>query len=449
MAALPQPADVAHLLRRAGFGGTATQIATLAAQPWTTTVDQLLDFSGAPADVEPAFLTDDNFADWQREYMLQEWWLDRMATTATPLQEKLTLFWHGHFATANYKVGDMRLMYQQNALFRSMAAASFLDLTQQMSLQPAMLIWLDNDFNVQGEPNENFARELMELFTLGVDQYTQADIVASARAWTGHNLLDDDRTQYNFYPDRHDAGQKTFMGVTQNWDGPDIINFILRDDPTHAQIAARFMAKKMWEFFAYLEPDDTIVGDLAATFLANNLSIAELVRAIFNRPEFVSDTAKQGLVRTPTEWVVACLRATNLAAADSGPEWWMGDMGQLLFEPPNVSGWRPNEYWLTTSRVWARANWNRDIIWQHPIGDPDHTIGDTLSAIATDVSPMTVPEAVQYAFDTLGVDSPTDHTRGKLEAWLTLERAAPDVWTNWTFINLLTLVLLSPEMNLA
>jgi hypothetical protein len=180
------------LLRRAGFGASNAQVATLAAQPWDTTVDQLLDFTSAPADVEPAFLTDADKADWEKEYLLQQWWLDRMATSPTPLQEKLTLFWHGHFATANYKVTDMLLMYRQNALFRASAAGNFRDLVQAMSLQPAMLLWLDNDSNVAGEPNENFARELMELFTLGVNEYSQADVVASARAWTGYNTLDDD-----------------------------------------------------------------------------------------------------------------------------------------------------------------------------------------------------------------------------------------------------------------
>src|SRR4029077_9960638 len=154
------------------------------------TVDELLDFSGAPPDVQPAYLTDPDKGDWEKEYLLEQWWLDRMASSPTPLQEKLTLFWHGHFATANYKVGDMLLMYRQNALFRAMAAGSFRDLVQQMSLQPAMLIWLDNDPNTKGHPNENFARELMELFILGVGQYTQDDVVASARAWTGHNTLD-------------------------------------------------------------------------------------------------------------------------------------------------------------------------------------------------------------------------------------------------------------------
>src|SRR3954449_10622970 len=131
---MPAPADVAHVLRRAGFGATASQVAALTAQPFDTTVDQLLDFSAAPADVEPAWLSDDNLGDWEKEYRLQHWWLDRMATSPTPLQEKLTLFWHGHVATANRKVNDALLMYRQNALFRQLAAGNFRDLVHQMSL---------------------------------------------------------------------------------------------------------------------------------------------------------------------------------------------------------------------------------------------------------------------------------------------------------------------------
>jgi uncharacterized protein (DUF1800 family) len=435
---VPNAADIAHLLRRAGFGGTASQISSLTGQDWATTVDQLLDFSAAPADVEPAFLTDDNLGDWEKEFKLQAWWLDRMATTTTPLQEKLTLFWHGHFATANYKVGDARLMYLQNALFRSMAAGNFRDLVQQMSIQPAMLIWLDNDPNTKNRPNENFARELLELFTLGVGNYSQDDVVAAARAWSGHNTLDGDRTQYHFYPTRHDAGMKTFMGVTQNWDGPDIVNFLLRDDSTRKTIAARFIAKKLWSFFAYPSPDDSIVTTIADAFLTSDLSITECVRAIFNHPAFLSDAAKQGLVRTPVEWVVACMRAVNLTAGNLNPQWWMEDMGQQLFEPPNVSGWRPNAYWLTTSRLWTRANWTRYLIWRNGAGNK-------LSAITG----MTVAGAVQYAFDQLDIGNPSSHTRANLEAWLTAQRADTHAWTNWSFINLLTLLMLSPEMNLA
>jgi uncharacterized protein (DUF1800 family) len=436
---VPQPADVAHLLRRAGFGGTASQITTLAGQSWATTVDQLLDFSSAPPDTQPDFLTDDSYADWQREDLLIQWWLDRMATTTTPLQEKLTLFWHGHFATANYKVSDMLLMYQQNALFRANATGNFRDdLVHPMSLQPAMLIWLDNDPNEKGNPNENFARELMELFTLGVDQYTQDDVVASARAWTGYNTLDSDREQFHYYPDRHDDGMKTFMGVTQDWNGPQIIDFILNGDPTHKQIGARFIATKLWSFFAYPNPESTVVDDISQAFLDADLAVDAAIRAIFNHAAFLSDEAKQGLVRSPAEWVVACMKAVNIVAADANPQWWMSDMGQQLFEPPNVSGWRPNDYWLTTSRIWARANWLSNLIWQD-------NVQNTLSAITS----MSVADAVQAAFDLCVIDSPSDHTRTTLQNWLTAQRADNNAWVNWSFINLLVLVLLSPEMALA
>jgi uncharacterized protein (DUF1800 family) len=438
---VPLRANVAHLLRRAGFGASNATVATLAAQPWDTTVDQLLDFSSAPPDTQPDYLTDPNKGDWEKEYLLQQWWLNRMATSISPLQEKLTLFWHGHFATANYKVGDMLLMYQQNALFRANATGNFRDLVHQMSLQPAMLLWLDNDPNVKGSPNENFARELMELFTLGVNQYSQADVANSARAWTGHNTLDANKEIYNFYPERHDDGMKTFMGVTQNWDGPDIIDYILGSNAAHKLLGAKFIAAKMWSFFAYPNPEPAVVTSLANSFLANDLSIHDLVRAIFMHPNFVSTKAKQGLVRTPAEWVAACMRVVNITAEHANPQWFMQDMGQQLFEPPNVSGWRPNEYWLTTSRLWARANWVANIMWQDGV---NLTLSDTVTPTL-----MSVHDAVQHGFDFFGIDNPSAHTRAKLEAWLTKQRADTNAWTNYQFRNLTTQLMLSPEFNLA
>ncbi len=348
---MPTTDDVAHLLRRAGFGGTLDEITTLAAQPLATTVDQLLDFSAAPADIPPSYLTDDGLGDWEKEFRLQAWWLDRMATTTTPLQEKLTLFWHGHFATANGKVGNTLLMYRQNALFRQLAAGNFRDLVQQMALQPAMLNWLDNNVNVVGSPNENFARELMELFTLGVNHYTQSDVTAAARAWTGYNTLDSDNTQYNFYPSRHDNGMKTFMGQSRAWTGPDIIDYILDENDQKKMVAARFIAGKMWSFFAYPNPEPAVLDAIAQPFHDADLDISALVRAIFLHPQFMSAEARVGLVRSPAEWIAACLRCTGLTAANTNPQWWMEAMGQELFEPPNVAGWDENAYWLGTANV--------------------------------------------------------------------------------------------------
>lgn len=435
---MPTPADIAHLLRRAGFGGTAAEITTLAGQPLDQTVDQLLDFSAAPDDAQPDFLTDDAFADWEREYLLQQWWLDRMATTACPLQEKLALFWHGHFATQNEKVGDMLLMYQQNSLFRHAGAGNFRDLVHSMSLQPAMLIYLDNDPNVAGEPNENFARELMELFTLGVNQYTQLDVEASARAWTGFNTLNSDREQFHFYPTRHDNGMKTFMGVTRNFDGPAIIDYILAENTVKKMTAARFIAKKVWTFFAYSSPDSTLLDAITQAFYDSDLDITTLLRAIFLRPEFYSPTAYQGLVRSPVEWVVALMRTLNVTAEDTNPQWWMSDMGQQLFEPPNVAGWKNNAYWISTTALWARADFARYLTW---------FVND--SGFLNQIPGLSVSAGVQAAFDAFGVDSPATATRTHLQTWLTGQRAAPGQWPDWQFINLTTLTMLSPDFNLS
>jgi len=435
---VPTAADIAHLLRRTGFGGTASEIATLAAQPLDQTVNQLLDFSAAPDDPEPAFLTDATLGDWQREYMLQQWWLDRMATTTCPLQEKLALFWHGHFATQNEKVGDMLLMYQQNSLFRHAGAGNFRDLVHSMSLQPAMLIYLDNDPNVVGQPNENFARELMEIFTLGVDQYTQFDVEASARAWTGFNTLDSDREQFNFYPDRHDDGMKTFMGVTRDFDGPGIIDFILSENTVKKMTAARFIAKELWTFFAYPGPDSTLLDAITQAFYDSDLDITTLLDTMFNRPEFYSMTAYQGLVRSPVEWVVALMRALSMSAENTNPQWWMSDMGQQLFEPPNVAGWKDNAYWISTTALWARANFARYLTWL-----ADNT------GFLNQVPALSVTDGVQAAFDAFDIDSPATATRDHLETWLTGQRAAAGQWADWQFINLITLTMLSPDFNLA
>ena len=247
----------------------------------------------------------------------------------------------------------------------------------------------------------------MELFTLGVDQYTQDDVVASARAWTGHNTLDGDRTQYHFYPNRHDNGLKTFMGVTQNWDGPDIINFILRDDADAQGRSRPGSSPRRCGRSSRTRIPTTASSPTSPTRSSpptsrspSSCARSSTTRRFSRRPRSRDSCAR------PVEWVVACMRAVGMTAADANPQWWMADMGQQLFEPPNVSGWRPNEYWLTTSRLWARANWTRYIIWQ----EHANNVGDTLSGIVG----MSVANAVQHAFDVLGIDSPSSHTRGQL-----------------------------------
>ncbi len=442
----------AHLLRRAGFGGTAAEIQTYAALERAAAVDAILDVSAAAPDVRPPFLDDPTVADWDRLYQLQLWWLDRMRTSPAPIQEKMTLFWHGHFVSGQDKVGDATIMYGQNKLFRAEGLGSFRPLTQHMALDPAMLLYLDNGINVKGAPNENFARELMELFLLGVNQYTQADVVAAARAWTGYNSDPNDRTKYLYRDNKHDKNAKTFMGITKSgvapddWTGPGIIDYLLTTDPQRTT-AARFVAAKLWSFFAYPNPDSSVLDTISAAFMSTpDLDITALLRAIFMHDNFWSPQAQNALVRSPVEFVVAAMKMigvpTGSTNGTSSPPWWMDEMGQQLFYPPNVAGWKQNNYWISTTATWARADYARDLSWKA------HDL-----AFLANIAAMTVHDAVQAAFDAFGVDLPSAATRSKLEAWLTTERAlehAPTYsWTDYGWINLTTLTMLTPDFQLA
>lgn len=443
--AIPR-ADAALLLRRAGFGGTVAQIDALAASAdRAAAVETILDVTGNPAVVRPAILDNPDKGDWEKWFEVTKWWLERMRTVPNGLAEKMALFWHTHFATSLEKVGNMGLMYDQNQLFRTQGLGSFRALTQAMALQPAMLHYLDNDPNVKGTPNENFARELMELFTLGVNQYTQDDVAASARAWTGYNTDDATGLVYTYYPNRHDNGLKTFMGITQNWNGPMIIDHILTVDP-HRTTAARFIANKLWGFLAYPAPETAVLDAISAAFVASDLDITALLRAIFLRDEFYSTKARTGLVRTPTEWVVAGLKATGVTGAVANAPWWMEDMGQQLFYAPNVAGWKQNAYWISTTSVWARAGFMNYLNWKAHQMVPDHPFLEEVKALP-------IPDAVQLAFDRFMLDSASTALRTDMTNWLTAQRAAegkPEyAWKNYEHLGLVSLIMLSPDFQLA
>lgn len=441
--AIPR-ADAALLLRRAGFGGTVAEVDALASMDdRAAAVDSLLDVSGNPAVVPPPILDDPDEGDWQKWFAVTKWWLERMRTVPVGIQERMTLFWHTHFATSLEKVGDMGLMWDQNQLFRAQGLGNFRDLTQAMAIQPAMLKYLDNDPNVKGAANENFARELMELFTLGVNQYTQDDVVASAKAWTGHNTDDATGRIYTFYPSRHDNSDKTFMGITRNWDGPEIIDHILTVEP-HRTTAARFIAAKLWSFLAYPGPEPAVLDAVSTAFVTSDLDITALLRSIFGRDEFYSARARVGLVRTPTDWVVAALKATGISGDEANAPWWMEDMGQQLFYAPNVSGWKQNAYWIATTAVWARANFTGYVRWKAHEHDP---------VFLSEMRALPVPEAIQLGFDRFMLDAPSSALRANLEAWLTTQRSfegPPEwAWKHYEHLMLTELIMLSPDFQLA
>lgn len=347
--------DIIHLLRRTEFVARATRVDALTPLSLEDAVDDVLDFTKNSTTTPPVLLVDDLPSRWNMRLQLHDWWLDTMASAPRPFQEKLTLFWHGHFVSDFATTERLDMLAKQLHLYRQMAVGNFRAFTHAMAIDPHMLRYLSGASNVKGNPNENFARELMELFTLGAGNYTQDDIAAAARAWTGHNL--DWPTQtYTFFPSRHDNGNKTFFGQTKNWDGPDIINEILRDNAAKKAIAARYITRKLWEFLAYPNPTGSLVDDLADGFLATDLELRPLIRAILLRPEFYSPQARQGLVRSPVEWSVAILAHTGLTARQCLIADWSIQMGQRALDPPNVAGWKANGYYLTTSALSARAN---------------------------------------------------------------------------------------------
>ena len=341
----------------------------------------------------------------------------------------MVLFWHGHFCTSLSKVNDHRAVFEQNQLFRTAGMGNFLSLTHQVSLQPAMIAYLDNDRNVLGSPNENFARELMELFTLGIGNYTEQDVTESARAWTGHGLDDNDR--YRFEPSDHDNGNKTFFGQTGNYAGPDIINLIFTQKGVRV---SEFIAEKMWSFFSYPDPSASIVGQIA-TALRSSWNITDALRAVFNHAEFRSERAKQGLVRSPVEFAVAAMKHTGLPCSVTHPEWTLRDMGQGPFQPPNVAGWKQNEYWISSSAVWAKSSFASRIRWNQYSAGVFEGIRDLPN----------VADSVQVALDHYGIPDASAATRSALEQFVIAERAT----TRWAEpAGLLFLPVLSPDFQM-
>ncbi len=449
---MPTADAISHLFKRAGFGLDLETIQQKSLQPLETTVEELLDDF---VEVEkPTFLDDASLEDWEREYLLRHWWLDRMAGSTKPLQEKLTLFWHGHFATENSKVNDVRLMWDQNNLFRTSGMGNFRELVQNMSLQAAMVLYLDNAYNHKSSPNENFARELLELFTLGVNQYSQADVITAARAWTGHNINDSmSPMTYEFHSTAHDFGTKEFMGESRAWDGPQIIDYLLEENLATKMIAARHITRKLWVYFAGSTPPEAVIDELSHVFFDSDLNIKDLLRAVFLRPEFYGRRSRNGLVRNPTEWVVAIMKATHIPMTDPGDgsdhfhAWGMDEMGMELFQPPNVAGWKNNAYWLGTTQHWARASWIWNYRWT--LHEANFLFSDVQEVLDGPGGDARYELAVDNALAKFGIYTPTANTKSVLTTWIKKQYEAPGEWRQRAWYHVTQLITMSPDFMMA
>lgn len=369
---------LAHLLRRAGFGPTPEEVAAATRAGYAATVATLVEGLAGPDPLAqtmppPAFSSpvddvralrrarqsgdtattravEQRLAQEQRA--LTDWWLARMVATPSPLTEKLTFLLHGHFPTAVSKVRFAAYMYGQNQLFRSAGAGHFDQLTQAVAADPAMLIWLDAASDKAADPNENFARELMERFTMGVGTYHEADVRAAAYCFTGWRL-DAATGTLTIDESQHSPVVQQVLGRPVNT-GQQVIDLV-----THTPASARYVPAAFFSHLAYpVAPSDPVVDDLAAVY-GSDLDMTSLLEAIFEHPAFVSPAARSGLVKQPTEYVVGALRALGItgeqvAGHGTRLQGTLAALGQVLFDPPSVGGWPQNQYWLSTAAALAR-----------------------------------------------------------------------------------------------
>ena len=350
--------DTMHLLRRTGLTLPADQVTPLLGLTRAELVDWVFDFGQNPAvDFAPADRS------WGALQEARVWWVDRMVTAPRPLHERITLFWHNHFATAQRKVSDAVFMWDQNQIFRTQGLGDFNTLAKNVSKDPAMLVWLDGEYSTKSGPNENFSRELLELFLLGVNNgYTETDVRELARAWTGHTIARD--ADYNplgptFNASRHDTANKTIFGSTANWDGPDVLDAMIVSGGAlnnMRPLVARHIARKLWAWFATPNASAALLNQLGSMLAATpNMNIETFLRAMFMMDDFYTDDVKNGLVRDPLLWISSMLRGSGLTFKEANIEWYLDQLSMVPFDPPNVSGWRSNQSWISVTGFWKRA----------------------------------------------------------------------------------------------
>ena len=404
MALATERQRIQHLLRRAGFGYSPEELGEYLALGLTGTIDRLLN----PERVDDAVA--EVAADSFREKALQDrqalltTWHARLVLTKRPLLEKLTYFWHDHWATGIRKVNAPSYMLVQNEAIRAGALGKFRDLAMAMTRDPAMMIWLDNRDNVAKAPNENYAREFLELFTLGEGHlYTEKDVKEAARALTGWRVTAAKPTPESnfpvatgvvFMPRQFDAGMKTFLGETGKFGDEDVVRIV-----TSRRECADYIGEKLWRFFAVPDPTAAMIKRTSDAYFANDTSIREMMRVILTSEEMYSAAAYRWRIKSPVEHVVHATRAFGLTdrvpriVRDTQTE------GQALFDPPSVAGWNWGEAWVNSNTVLARANFANDVTRR---GKPDQKLNlDAAALLQANNAGRTAEAAVDFALDLL------------------------------------------------
>ena len=399
--------DTAHLLRRAGFGASPETVQASARAGLAATTEALLHPERGPQDPDDSDMVQ-KLADMVPDKKIKQtptqfvkiWWTHRLLTTQHPLVEKMVLFWHGHFTS---KLGDGDAMLAQNQLFRRNALGNFRTLTLAVSQDAAMLKYLNGNQNFKAHPNENYARELMELFTCGIGHYTEDDVKAAARAFSGWNLRQD---EFRFNPRQHDDTTKTFLGKTGNWNGSDVVDMLVAHPATAARIC-----KQLFEYFAYPDPEPAVLNALTKTYYASGYDIRAIVGQILQSKAFYSEKARSAIIKSPVQFVIGSIKMlglepafdasqedianasnsmmdanNNANASPAQPAKGLGDvlrtakvgrlagltismrsMGQDILAPPSVKGWDGEEAWINSATLLNRINFANRISQSRPL----------------------------------------------------------------------------------
>jgi len=362
--------DARHLLNRTSFAANPAEIETFSRLTREQAVERLLSWTGRPAATPPPAWAAEPFESprrfrgmsaeerklavretFQKAFELQSWWLTEMLVTSSPLAEKMTLFWHNHFVSSVRKVRSAQLMYRQNELLRRHAFGNFGELLRAVARDPAMVVYLDSASNRKGQPNENFAREVMELFTLGEGNYTEQDIKEAARAFTGWSV-NVDTGEFMFRRLLHDDGTKTVLGRTGDLDGDAVLDILLSQPQT-----AEFVVAKLWREFVSLQPDRAEVGRIARLFRDSSYDITVALRAVLVSDAFYAPHNRAGLIKSPVDLIVGTLRQFQFTTGDVTPfVLTASELGQALFEPPNVKGWPGGQVWINSTTLLARKS---------------------------------------------------------------------------------------------
>ena len=426
---------IAHLMRRAGFGANREQIGMHANAGYQNTVEALLN-PGEEDRMDDHLIRrfHPELSGMMGPNAPGQNWLYRMATTSAPLREKMVLFWHGIFATGYAKVIHGKALSDQTRMFRTFGMGSFKDLLIQLSKDPAMIIWLDNQDNHNGAINENFGRELLELFTMGVGNYTEQDIKECARAFTGWTIANREymelRSQrdsdwpygriawhFKYHPEDHDDGEKEFLGQRGRFNGEDIIHIICQQEAT-----ARFISRHLYSFFVSDEPpipewrytpptNPEAIDELTRVYFDSNYDISAMLRALFNSSYFQSQDSWYSKVKSPVELVAGVLRLTgefNRPRREIIDRYFQASyMGQFLNNPPSVEGWHQGTDWLDTGTLVERVNFA-----SQQIGDPAKPgIHAMIERIASTPNNVASPEnLISVCLEEMGVISVEEDT---------------------------------------